>query len=450
MGITILQKSDLSCPKPNPKIAIVLAGGAVTGGAFKVGGLQALDDLLVDRKVTDFDSFIGLSAGSIIASFLASGIPPREMLKSLEGDSAVLDSIQFSDFYYPNLEDFITRPFLYLWDVLNFIPGFLVDTLLSTSLLKKDQRNALREFLLHPSVGSLEKLARYYAKALGGGSRRFPSPLNYLPRGLFANDRIEVSVRRTLIRNKLPNDFIELYRRSGKELFIAAGNLDTAERVVFGYNQNNNLTISQAIQASTALPGFFRPARIQGVDYIDGGVRKTANLDVAVESGADLIICYNPFRPFHNRVVTRYSKEKRKQVTEGRHIGDEGLISVLNQVFRILLHSRLMYGMDIYRRDPRFRGDIILIEPTEYDYRFFDMNPLAFWERNRAARRGFDSTRGSIEKRYHQLKRILNAYGIQIRKPVGEAACEETEPEAPSNVLPFSKERSRRIIQAAS
>lgn len=450
MGITILQKSDLSRPKPNPKIALVLAGGAVTGGAFKVGGLQALDDCLEDRKVTDFDTFIGLSAGAIIASFLANGIPPREMLKSLRGESDELDSIEFSDFYNLNIEDFVTRPVRYLWDLLCFIPDFVLEAALSTSPLKKDVRKALGEFLRRPTSQNLGRLARRYARMLAG-VRRVPSPLNYLPRGLFANDRIEASVRKTLVRNHLPNDFIELFRRSGKELYIVAGNLDTAERVVFGYNQNNNLTISQAIQASTALPGFFRPARIQGVDYIDGGVRKTANLDVAVESGADLIICYNPFRPFRNRVVTRYSSEKRKQVTEGTYIGDEGVISVLNQVFRILLHSRLMYGMDIYRRDPRFRGDIILIEPTEYDWRFFDMNPLAFWERNRAARRGFDSTMESIEKKYHTLRRILNAYGIRLRKPGGGGEPPEAvAAEPPSNVLPFTKDPARKLRRAAS
>ena len=64
MGITIIQKSDLSVRKPNAKVALVLAGGAVTGGAFKVGGLKALDDLLVNRKTTDFDVYVGLSAGA--------------------------------------------------------------------------------------------------------------------------------------------------------------------------------------------------------------------------------------------------------------------------------------------------------------------------------------------------------------------------------------------------
>ena len=37
MGITIVQKSDLKSRKRNPKVALVLAGGAVSGGAFKLG-----------------------------------------------------------------------------------------------------------------------------------------------------------------------------------------------------------------------------------------------------------------------------------------------------------------------------------------------------------------------------------------------------------------------------
>ena len=448
MGITILQKSDLSSPKPNPKIAIVLAGGAVTGGAFKVGGLQALDCFLDNRKVTDFDTFIGLSAGSIISAFLANGISPEEMLKSIEGESSLLDSIQFSDFYFPNIEDFLVRPLYYIWDMLTFIPDFALEALLSASFIQKDVRKSFLEVLRRPNYRNLEKLIRQYTRILNL-TRRMPSPLNYLPRGLFANDRIEGTVRTTLGKNRYPNDFIELFRRTGKALYIVAGNLDTAERVVFGYNQNNNLTISQAIQASTALPGFFRPARIQGVDYIDGGVRKTANLDVAVESGADLIICYNPFRPFYNKVIARYSKEKKKQVIEGKYIGDEGMISILNQVFRILLHTRLIYGLDIYRRDPRFRGDIILIEPTEYDYRFFDMNPLAFWERHKAAKRGFESTKESIERKYHQLKRILHAYGIEMKKPSAEVDLEEMEEESPK-VLSFTEARTKKIRQVAS
>jgi predicted acylesterase/phospholipase RssA len=449
MGITIVQKSDLGRPKENPKIAIVLAGGAVTGGAYKVGGLHALNCCLENRKVTDFDTFVGLSAGSLIASLLANGISPDEMLEAIEGESSGLDSVRFLDFYNPNLEEFIRGPFQFLWDFLNFVPDFLVNVFLSNSLLKEDFRKPVFEMIRHPSYENGRRLLRRYRRILEM-TRQAPSPLDYLPRGVFKNERIESALRRSFDRNRLANDFTMHYRWTGKELYIVAANLDTAERVVFGYNQNNNLTISQAVQASTALPGFFRPARIQGVDYVDGGVRKTANIDVAVESGADLIICYNPFRPFHNKVFARYSQEKKKQVVEGHHIADRGVFSVLNQVFRILLHTRLGYGIDLYRRDPRFRGDIILIEPTEYDYKFFDMNPLALRERQRAARRGYDSVMESIERKYHQLRRILDAYGIALKRPSGEEAFEGHGGADYRKILPFPSRMNRKILQVAS
>jgi NAD(P)-dependent dehydrogenase (short-subunit alcohol dehydrogenase family) len=80
MGLTIVHKSDLTARKRNPRVALVLAGGAVTGGAYKLGGLKALDDFMVNRKTTDFDIYVGLSAGSFLAAPLAGGVTPVEML----------------------------------------------------------------------------------------------------------------------------------------------------------------------------------------------------------------------------------------------------------------------------------------------------------------------------------------------------------------------------------
>ena len=85
MGISIVQKSDLTKKHPNAKTALVLAGGAITGGSFKVGGLKALNDFMVNRKVTDFDLYIGLSAGSFLAIHFITGLPchPGGLVKSL-------------------------------------------------------------------------------------------------------------------------------------------------------------------------------------------------------------------------------------------------------------------------------------------------------------------------------------------------------------------------------
>ena len=85
MGITIVQKSDLNHPKPNPKVALVLSGGGISGGAFKIGGLNALSSFMTNRQLRDFDMFVGVSVGAIIASFLANGVSSKDMSASLEG-----------------------------------------------------------------------------------------------------------------------------------------------------------------------------------------------------------------------------------------------------------------------------------------------------------------------------------------------------------------------------
>jgi NTE family protein len=198
-------------------------------------------------------------------------------------------------------------------------------------------------------------------------------------------------------------------------LFIVAMNLDTAERVVFGHNENSSATISEAVQASTALPGFYKPARIRGIDYVDGGVRRTANIDVAIEHGAQLVLCYNPFRPIYNRVIPRPAREGG-YTFDGAPLASRGLLAVLNQVFRTLLHSRLQYGLREFQEDPSFRGDVIVIEPQESDLSFFRMNPLAFWERRLAAEHGYLSVTQSIERQFERVRQILESYGIQLTR----------------------------------
>jgi hypothetical protein len=256
----------------------------------------------------------------------------------------------------------------------------------------------------------LAPIATYVARHV-----EIPNPLRTLiPSGPFDNRRIELYLRRNIERAGDHNDFVELKRARGKEVYITAMNLDTAERAVFGWDEINNITISQAVQASAALPGFYAPVRLGGIDYVDGGVRKTANIDVAVEKGAQLIIVYNPFRPVVNPAPSLDDDVRRRMGI--RYIKDGGMFAVLNQVLRTLLHTRLHLGLDSYRRDPYFDGDIVCLEPTENDQRFFNVNPLAFWQRVGAAEQGFRSTILSIERRFDELRSIFNVFGIEISR----------------------------------
>ena len=236
--------------------------------------------------------------------------------------------------------------------------------------------------------------------------RQFPSLGSLLPSGLFDNSTLERWLAQNMAAIGRPNRFDEHYRETGKRLFITASNLDTAERVVFGPDDDHGLSISQAVQASSALPGFFRPARINGVDYVDGGVQRTANIEVAVEQGADLIICYNPFRPFLNRLDLG---------AKSAYLADRGMPTVISQVFRTLLHTRLRLGLRSYLHDGRFRGDIVVIEARETDEQFFDLNPMAFWKRSDGLRHGFESVTQTLEDHADVLTPLFESYGLDFR-----------------------------------
>lgn len=414
MGITIIQKSDLGTRKRDAKVALVLAGGALTGGAFKLGGLKALDDFLINRKVTDFDLYVGLSAGALLGAPLAAGVPPTEMLRALEGTSLQLSRFRASDFYHLNSDEMLAKPVEYLLDVMTYMPGIVVDLAAEVPAIINDTKPALDKFRTNPSFAGMQDIAAPFIDAIL--TRRFPLPHYYLPSGLFDNSTLEAYLRKNLENNGFPNDFRSFFRHTGKELYITAMNLDTAERAVFGHDEDCSLTVAEAVQASTALPGFYKPARINEIDYVDGGVRRTASIDVAIEHNADLIICYNPFRPFSNRVTHKYVPERGEFITEGTRLADQGVITVLNQVFRTLLHSRLQYGLREYQDDPNFNGDIIVIEPTETDTDFFEMNPMAFWDGPKAGRHGYVSVTQSIETHYDVVKQVLQSYGILMTR----------------------------------
>jgi NTE family protein len=301
VGLTLIRKSDGTRLKRKPKVALVLAGGAVSGGAFKVGGLKALNDFLVDRKITDLDCYVGLSAGSILGASLAGGITPDEMLKVLDGTSTRFDQLRPVDFYNPNYREFASRPAKFLYDLSTYLPSVGLDFARGLPGLPDAVGPALRDFAKKPNYTRFEAVAMRLMDHVSP-TREIPSLTNHIPSGFFDNASLERWLRGALDRIKMPNDFRAFTRKRGCGLYISACDLDTAERVVFGSDENSEVTISQAVQASTALPLFYRPARINGVDYVDGGVRHTANIDIAIEKGADLIICYNPFRPFINRV----------------------------------------------------------------------------------------------------------------------------------------------------
>ena len=405
MSISIAQKSDLSRPKKNPKIALVLAGGAISGGAFKLGGLVALDRFLKNRKVTEFDIYVGLSAGAFLSAFVAGGIPPDELLKALDGKSERVFRFTFYDFYWPAVGEYARRAGMLLRDLITVWPSFVSGLVRHLSGNRERVREQLRDLLRAPGYAAIENML---GPMVAAAVKETPIPNlgKYVPAGIFDNSRIERFVRLNLLNNNIPNDFRMLYRERGVALYITATNLNTARGVVFGHDADHTVSISEAVQASTAIPGFYVPPAIRGEEYLDASVRKTANASLAVYKGADLIIAYNPFRPFMNR--------GRYQLNPSRaSLSDFGMGMVINQSFRALAQSRLYASIERLKLDPNFKGDLILIEPKETDAEFFNLNPLAVWNRGIAARQGYDSVRRALELNFSEVQRILDAYGIE-------------------------------------
>jgi predicted acylesterase/phospholipase RssA len=379
-----------------------------------VGGLRALDDYLVERRMVDFDLYVGLSVGSMLAVPLAAGISPDEMIKVLEGTSQRFAQLSPFHFYSPNLREWVDRPTRLAWELLAYLPGLASDAARRLPRLPEALGPAIRKLFRDPGYTALEELAMAVFEQ-AAPERELPSPLDHLPSGIFDNATLERWLRENLARIGMPNDFRELRAKRNRGLYVTACDLDTAERVIFGPDEQHHVTISEAVQASTALPIFYKPARLAGVDYVDGGIRNTANIDVAIEKGADLIVCYNPFRPFVNRID---AEGVGRFFASGRYLSDLGLRAVINQVFRTLLHSRLTIAVQRYLADDRFRGDIVLLEPREQDAEFFAINPLAFWRRADAIRSGFESVRRTIDQNFDALSEVLPAYGFAMDRKV--------------------------------
>jgi hypothetical protein len=261
--------------------------------------LKALDDFLVNRKTTDFDIYVGLSAGSVLAAPLAGGVSPAEMLRSLEGVSEEFSELRAKDFYGLNTAEFASKPLEVRARPARVLPGVVYD------LARPDAEGAARRRGrrgARPPRADARQPARVRdADRRRGrcGARSFPSRSRYCRPVCSATRRSSAICAATSSarhEQRLPRSL----RTRGIELYVVAMNLDTAERVVFGHDEDRAHHL-RAVQASTALPGFYKPARIRASTTSTAAcaARPTStspSSTARISSSATI-----PFRPFSNR-----------------------------------------------------------------------------------------------------------------------------------------------------
>jgi predicted acylesterase/phospholipase RssA len=224
------------------------------------------------------------------------------------------------------------------------------------------------------------------------------------PTGLFDNQPIHEYLQQVYSFNGRSNDF----RTLGRNLYVVAVDLDTAEAVIFGTKGFDHVPISKAVQASTALPGLYPPVEIDGRYYVDGALVKTMHASVALNKGADLVFCINPLVPFDANLAAQAGISEHETLIEG------GMPVVLSQTFRAIIHSRLQVGMSSY--DTQYENaDVILFEPNRDDPKMFFTNVFSFANRLRVCEHAYQTTRNDLYARRYELESILSQHGITLR-----------------------------------
>lgn len=73
----------------------------------------------------------------------------------------------------------------------------------------------------------------------------------------------------------------------------------SGRRVVFGAPGAPRADVGAAVSASCAVPGMYRPVRIGGREYVDGGVWSVTNMDAATVAHDTQVLCLSPLGGLH-------------------------------------------------------------------------------------------------------------------------------------------------------
>src|SRR3954447_4934971 len=228
--------------RPDPPDVLVLGGGGILGEAWMLAVLAGLEEA-AEGDFRDCGAYIGTSAGSIVSAALVAGVRPRERLGSLPEQPEVSEPEEAGG----------SSPL-----------GNLVRLGLAAS----------------GTVAAPFAALTLRSTALGGAFVRRVA-LNRVPAG-----------RRSL--GGLGRSLEEAGARFDGRLSVSAVQLDSGRRVMFGSDGAPQASVGQAVEASCSIPGVFKPIRVNGHAYVDGGAWSPTNMDTARVRRGSRVLCLNP------------------------------------------------------------------------------------------------------------------------------------------------------------
>ena len=290
------------------RVGLALGAGGVLGGAWLTGALHALAEE-TDWDPGSADRIVGTSAGSMMGALVAAGVPPWFMVAHSAGER------------FPGLAGPDGRP--------------------SDDADRAAGANFKLERALPPlGPGSL----RMALTAMRNPLRHTPLQLlaGWLPAGLVSTETLKETVRRAV-----PSGWVQ-----HPSFWAVACDYQTGRRVPFGREDAPPADLPDAVAASCAIPGFFRPVEIGGRRYVDGGVCSASSLDLLAGLDLDLVIALNPLS----------SRERLRSV----HPLDR-----FSEISRGANGRRLGYEAKKVRRSG---AEVVLIQPTAEDLQTMGRN----------------------------------------------------------------------------
>lgn len=350
-----------------PKIGLALAGGGPQGAVYEIGTLLALQEAVEGVDWNDLHIYVGVSAGAFLASCLANELTPWQMCEAIVASEGRDTPFSTGTFFTPAVGELTRR--------LTMLPRLFGESVWEYLTDPKDL--SLLEALLRMSRG--------------------------LPVGIFDSDPIHKYLEELFAEAGRTNDFRQLSR----QLVVVATDLDAGRAVRFGEPGWREVPISRAVQASSALPGFYSPVDIDGRSYVDGVLIKTLHASVALDAGAELVFCINPLVPIDTARAVEAGIMRRGKLV------DRGLPGLLSQTLRTMIRSRLQTGLDAY--ETRYEGaDVVLLEPRRDDYRMFFTNIFSFSQRRAVCEHAYRRTRRNLLARRDELEPILERHGLRL------------------------------------
>ena len=358
-----------------PRIGLAIAGGGPIGAMYELGALRALDEACDGLDLARLDCYVGVSSGAFFAAGLANRMDTAELCRIfISGDS----------------QDVTFRP----------------ETFLRPALLEYVRRAA-----------SIPRLTAKLTQDLwfGRGDSRWSDLVTRIgglvPTGLFDNAEVERFLRDVFSRRGRSNDFRKLER----PLYVIGVDLDSGEAVRFGDEGWDDVPISQAVQASAALPGLYPPVELRGRHFVDGALRRTMHASVVLDRDVDLMLGINPLVPFNPGNDADAEAESHR--FSDRRIAEGGLPGVLSQTLRTMLQSRMQVGLARYAQQyPDI--DQLVFEPNAADRELFYTNVFSFAARRRISQLAYRNTLADLRNRRHVLEPVLARHGITLREDV--------------------------------